>query len=50
MHANRLLLAIACASILHGAKLVTDEATRLKVLAAMFPGMSITATPNKTPG
>jgi hypothetical protein len=36
-----------CLSVASGAELVTDEATRLKVLAAVFPGMSITATPGK---
>jgi hypothetical protein len=40
-------LVIACASISRGAELVTDEVTRLKVLEAMFPGMSITATPTR---
>jgi hypothetical protein len=30
-----------------GAELVTDESTRLKILAAVFPGMAITATPTR---
>lgn len=38
---------VGCISVVSGAELVTDEATRLKVLAALFPGMSITATPDK---
>jgi hypothetical protein len=38
-------LALAAGVIGSGADLVTDEATRLKVLAAVFPGAFITATP-----
>ncbi len=51
MNANRIFiiaLSVACGRpIASGAELVTDEATRLKVLAAVFAGMSITAVPGK---
>jgi hypothetical protein len=48
MNANKILIIAFSVelgwTIASGAELVTDEATRLKVVAAMFPGMSITAT------
>jgi len=51
MNANKILLigpfVACCLGFASGAELVTDEPTRLKVLATVFPGMSITATPEK---